>query len=205
MSDKTLKLEGKKSKSGSHRVTRRERATATPPRPEEGSKTSPAISTIQQSLSPPGSPKLNPFTPPGSPVTQHHEKNEQSSNKEPPSPSVILEHCVAQLYKAMFQDIKLLQRYLFILAMEDPTVIRSTGNLDSQELLGEYLPQSKVCISCLAIMITTQPNILSDQLKQNSSWVMYLFGTLAERVSYYDYYKQLGKDEDSDKYSSDHR
>lgn len=211
MSDKIPK---KKSKSASYRVTRRERATATPPRLEQIPETantpplSPAISAIQQSLSPPGSPKLTPLTPPVSPIAQKLENQSAKvamDSKEPQSPSVILEHCVAQLYKAIFQDIKLLQRYLFILSMEDPTVIRSTGNLDSHELLGEYLQQSKVCISCLAVIISTQPNILCDQMKQNSAWVMYLFGTLAERVSFYDYFKQIGKEDDSIRYSSDHR
>ena len=97
---------------------------------------------------------------------------------------VVLEQCVSQLFKAIPQELGVLQRYFLVLGIGDPTIVRGKGNINA--LLGEFVESAKACSQGLTLLVKNSPNTLCDELKQNSDWGMYLFAPLAERVTLFD-------------------
>lgn len=126
----------------------------------------------------------------------------KKSSSKPGPQTKVLEQCVTKLNNAITAGPKTLQKYLVILGIGDPTIVRSTANLN--DLLGENLDKLKPCVNALTMTIIANPKILSDELHQNQEYSLHLFGPLAERITLYDYFQRHPEKSAIERQSVDH-
>lgn len=140
-------------------------------------------------------------SPSSSPSAKRRTPGQKRKAKGPQK--VVLKQCVTKLNNAIQADPKTLQKYLIILGIGDPTIVRSTANLNV--LLGEHLEKLKPCVNALTMTISSKPKLLSDELQQNSEYALHLFGALAERITLYDYFQRHPqRPEEIERQSIDH-